>query len=136
MNVLHEWFKYLTYSNTCVKQQLSKRPKIGFQDQLSLNAGQKYCRMLQGLPFVIKIFVLLFLSGRFTPVLLYLAKKMKEKKSILHMKEISTEDENNLFCFSYDYAYGRCSKILNTFLNPFSIKCWLSGLEFTKCLSV
>ena len=23
------------------------RPKIGFQDRLSLNAGQKYCRMLQ-----------------------------------------------------------------------------------------
>ena len=35
------------YSKTCVKQPLSKRPKIGFQDQLSLNAGQKYCRMLQ-----------------------------------------------------------------------------------------
>ena len=46
-----------------------KRPKIDFQDQLSLNAGQKYCRMLQGehsairltfnkLPSVIKIFVL------------------------------------------------------------------------------
>ena len=57
------------YSKTCVKQPLSKRPKIGFQDQLSLNAGQKYCRMLQGehsailstfikLPFVLKIFVL------------------------------------------------------------------------------
>ena len=57
------------YSKTCVKGPLSKRPKIGFQDQLSLNAGQKYCRMLQGehsailstfikLPFVIKIFVL------------------------------------------------------------------------------
>ena len=53
----------------CVKRPLSKRPEIGFQDQLSLNAGQKYCRMLQGehsavlltfikLPFVIKIFVL------------------------------------------------------------------------------
>ena len=27
------------YSKTCVKQSLSKRPKIGFQDQLSLNAG-------------------------------------------------------------------------------------------------
>ena len=26
----------------------SKIPKIVFQDQLSLNAGQKYCRMLQG----------------------------------------------------------------------------------------
>ena len=57
------------YSKTCVKQPLSKRPKIGFQDQLALNAGQKYCRMLQGehsaillafikLPFVSRIFVL------------------------------------------------------------------------------
>ena len=44
-------------------------PLFHFQDQLSLNAGQKYCRMLQGEhsailstfimpPFVIKIFVL------------------------------------------------------------------------------
>ena len=58
-----------SYSKTCVKRPRSKRPKIGFQDQLSLNAGQKYCRMLQGehsailstfikLPFVIKVFVL------------------------------------------------------------------------------
>ena len=37
-----------TYSKTCVKRPLSKRPNIGFQDQLSLNAGRKYCRMLQG----------------------------------------------------------------------------------------
>ena len=46
-----------------------RRPKIGFQDRLWLNAGQKYCRMLQGehsailltfnnLPFGIKTFVL------------------------------------------------------------------------------
>ena len=46
-----------------------KMPKIGFQDHLSLNAGQKYCRMLRGehsatlltfikLPFLIKVFVL------------------------------------------------------------------------------
>ena len=58
-----------TYSKTCVKRPISKGLKIGFQDQLSLNAGIKYCRMLQGehsailltfikLPFVIKIFVL------------------------------------------------------------------------------
>ena len=57
------------YSKTCVKRPLSKRPQIGFQDELLLNAGQKYCRMLQWehsallstfikLPFVIKIFVL------------------------------------------------------------------------------
>ena len=53
---------------TCVKRLLS-RPQNGFQDQLSLNAGQKYWRMLQRehsailltfikLPFVIKVFVL------------------------------------------------------------------------------
>ena len=34
------------YNKTCVKQPLSKRQKISFQDQLSLNAGHKYCRML------------------------------------------------------------------------------------------
>ena len=57
------------YSKNCVKQPLLKRQRIGFQDHLLLNAGQKYCRMLQGehsaipltfnmLAFVIKMFVL------------------------------------------------------------------------------
>ena len=57
------------YNKPCVKRPLSKVVKNGVQDQLSLNAGQKYCRMLQGeysailstsikLPFVIKIIVL------------------------------------------------------------------------------
>ena len=36
------------YSKTCVKWLLSKRPKIVFQEQLWLNEGQKYCRMLEG----------------------------------------------------------------------------------------
>ena len=55
------------YSKTCLKQPLKKED----QDLLSLNAGWKYCRMLQGehsailstfikLPFFIKIFVLPF----------------------------------------------------------------------------
>ena len=35
------------YSKTCVKRPLPKRPKFGFQYQLLLNEGQKYCRMLQ-----------------------------------------------------------------------------------------
>ena len=63
---------YIHIMNT-VKPVLSshskRRQKIGFQVQLSHNAGQKYCRMLQGehsailptvikLPSVIKIFVL------------------------------------------------------------------------------
>ena len=38
----------MSNSKTCVK-----RPKFGFQDQLSLNAGQKYCRMLKGVLFAI-----------------------------------------------------------------------------------
>ena len=57
------------FSKTCVKRPHSKRPKIGFQDQFSLNVGPKYCRMLQGehsavlltfikLPFAIWTFVL------------------------------------------------------------------------------
>ena len=32
-------------------------------------------------------------------------------------------------------AQGKWSKISNTFLFQFSIKCWSSGLEFTNCLS-
>ena len=36
----------LDVSKTCLKRPLKK--KIGFQDRLSLNPGQKYCRMLQG----------------------------------------------------------------------------------------
>ena len=78
------------YSKTCVQRPLSKRPNIGFQDKLSLNAGQKYFRMLQEehsailstfikLPFVIKIFVLSILSGRFTQVLLYNSKSYKNR---------------------------------------------------------
>ena len=52
--------------NRGIKQPLSKRPQIGFQNQLSLNAGQKYSRMEHSailpifikLPFIIRIFVL------------------------------------------------------------------------------
>ena len=69
MHLLWMMLLPLNFSKTCVKRPLSKRPKIGLQDQLLLNAGQKYIRMLQGeqsailstfikLPFFIKIFVL------------------------------------------------------------------------------
>ena len=52
---------------TYVKQPLSNRPKIGFKDQLSFNASQKYCRMLQYFrPFdhlSSRYLLYLFLSG-------------------------------------------------------------------------
>ena len=67
--------KITLYSKPYVKRPLSKRAKIGCKDQLSLNAGQKYCRMLQGehstilltikLLFVIKIFVFSFFEWLF-----------------------------------------------------------------------
>ena len=61
------------YSKTCVKQPLSKRPKYVFQDRFLLNAGQKYCKMLQRehfailltfikLPVVMETFVLSILE--------------------------------------------------------------------------
>ena len=54
---------------TCLKRSLLKMTKIGFNDRLLLNAGQKYYRMIQGehsvvlstfikLPFAIRTFVL------------------------------------------------------------------------------
>ena len=66
----------IMYIKTCVKRPLSKRQKVGFQDQLSLKAGQKYCRILPlehsailstfiKLPFVIKILVLSILEWPF-----------------------------------------------------------------------
>ena len=59
------------YSKICLKRPLKKKTKIGYQDQLLLNAGQKYCRMLQRkhsailstfikLKFVIKILLSIF----------------------------------------------------------------------------
>ena len=64
----------LWYSKTCVKWSISKRQF--FLNQLSLYAGQKYCRMLQvehsailltfiKLPFVFKVFVLSIIDWPF-----------------------------------------------------------------------
>ena len=61
--------EWSTYSKTYLKRPLKQKTKIGFQDRLLLNAGQKYGRMLIGehfailltfikLPLVIKIFVM------------------------------------------------------------------------------
>ena len=40
--------QYSCYSKTCLKRSLKKKAKIGSQDRLSLNTGQKYCITLQG----------------------------------------------------------------------------------------
>ena len=79
-----------SYTVKPVLSSHSKRtPKMGFQDQLSLNAGKKYCRMLQesilqyfqpSLSYYLSLRPLFcpFLRGRLRQVLLFvLHKKMK-----------------------------------------------------------
>ena len=70
--LLNHWRKFKIFSHTVKpmqKRPFSKRSKIGFQGQLSLNAGKNDCRILEvehsailstfiKLPIVIKIFVL------------------------------------------------------------------------------
>ena len=73
----------LIYIKACVKRPLSKRSNNGFQDRLSLNAGQKYlqyCRPSLNYHLSLRSLLCLFLSGRFTPVLLYC---FATKRSIL-----------------------------------------------------
>ena len=68
-------FNMSLYSKTCVKRPLSKRLQIGFQDQLSLNAGQKvkgsilqYIRPSLSYHLSLRSMFCLFLSDRFTQV--------------------------------------------------------------------
>ena len=81
--------KHRDIVKTCVKCSLSKRLNIGFQDQLSLNAGQKYCRMLSWsiLQYIrpslsyhlsLRFLFCLYLSGHFTQVLLCLVCQDKD----------------------------------------------------------
>ena len=71
----------LDYSETCLMRPLKKKTKNWFQNRLSLNAGQKYCRMLKesilqyfrpSLSYYSSLTPLfcLFLNGRLRQVLL------------------------------------------------------------------
>ena len=102
-----------------VKWPLSKRPNIGFQDQLSLNAGQKYWKMLQRehsailsafikLPFFIKIFVLsifewLFYTGFTVTLQLQILRTSLLLLMLLSVDTMKYDDSfecphNNNFC--------------------------------------
>ena len=62
------------YSKTCFKQPFKKKTKIGFQDRLSFNAGQKYSwSILQYFRASLsKTFILFIFSGRLTQVLMWM----------------------------------------------------------------
>ena len=86
-NEFHHFSKVLigkksitTYSKTCVKRPLSERPQIGFQDQLMQVKSIAECSPWSILQYFqptlsyrlsLRPLFCLFLSGRFTQVLLY-----------------------------------------------------------------
>ena len=91
---------------------LKKTKKICLADQLLLNAGQKYCRMLQGehsailstfikLPFVIKIFVLTIFEWPF-----YRGLTVVFTLAVIHKAKhvIDQQSDHNLQSFD-----GKCS---------------------------
>ena len=103
---------------TCVKHPLSKRPKIGFRDQLSLTAGQKYCRMLQGehsailstfikLPFVIKIFVLSIFEWPFYTGFTVILSHTMSQKDLKYRQNLA----NFVFCLYIDLRAGNLTSL-------------------------
>ena len=87
------------YSKTCVKRPLSKRPKTGFQDQLSFIEGQMYCRVLPlehsailstfiKLPIVIKILILSNFEWLFYTGFTVLAKKVTFPTCLIYDEEL------------------------------------------------
>ena len=109
-------------SKTCVKRPLSKRRKIGFQDQLSLNAGQKYCRMPQGehsailltfikLPFANKTFVLSIFEWPFyTGITEYQRCRIKGL-SQYQFNLLRLESPNLYSILAILYTIGFCCKV-------------------------
>ena len=104
-SVINRWkckltFTFCDYSKTCLKRPLKKKTKNWFSRQLSLNAGQKYCGMLQkgtlqyfrpALSYHLSLRPLfcLFLSGRLRNVLLYnfLAHQIRVSVVFTHMRK-------------------------------------------------
>ena len=109
-------YRRLGNNKTCVNGH-SQKAKIVFQDQLLLNAGQKYYRMLQQehsvilltcieLPFVIKFFILSIFEWQsytgFTVVFPLSAKSYSQffikKGEVFHVNQL--HHKNPLKCFA------------------------------------
>ena len=96
---------FFQYSKACVKQSLSKRPKIGFKTnyrlmQVKSIAECEHSAILSTfikLLFVKKILVLSILSDRFTQALLY----------VINFIEICESDKLHLFLIGFMGIYLR-----------------------------
>ena len=87
-----------------------RRPKIGFHDQISLNADQKYCRMLQEsiLQYVrpslschlsLRPLFCLCMSGPLRQILLYLFTIPENRVSLTKKRKSTQKEDPSLFCF-------------------------------------
>ena len=109
----------LKYSKTCLKRPLKKNTKIGFQDSLSLNTGQKYCKMLQGehsailstftkVPLVINILVLSIFEWPLKTGFTVFVFRAEINKMIV--RKANREDTvQGLSCLSRPFWQGMCS---------------------------
>ena len=99
-------FYTVNSTKTCLKRPLKKKTKIGFQDRFSLNAGQKYCRMLSlehsailstfiKLPFVNKIFILSIFEWPFKTGYTVLYKFSEDWFKIDHVGGVSMNDDED-----------------------------------------
>ena len=88
-----------------VKRPLSKRPKIGFQDQFSLNAGQKYgehsviLSTFIKLPFAIKIFALsIFDLPFYTGCIMHVTRSLfpESETTTNSLRQLLTNQQNEL----------------------------------------
>ena len=115
----------LLYPKTCLKQPLKKDPKIGFQDQLLLNAGQKYCRMLQSAKLWPSLSTNLPLKPLFCPFLNCRVIPQKQNKKNIVLNSIF------LFCLPYN---GTKNFKMNTIFN-FNQQSPGCLAQWVKCLA-
>ena len=121
-----------------------KDRKFGFQDQLLLNAGQKYCRMLQGehsatlltfikLPFVIKIFVLSFFEWSFYTVITLVL--LSEKTEVPLPQLLKFYIFSSALTFKLGQGHQNQIKSFSC-LNVISMQFWFQiGHKFTRHLA-
>ena len=101
----------VNYSKTCLKRPLSKRQKMGFQNQLSRNAGKKYCRMLQGEHSAILSTCIKLQRGFKTFVSSIFEWPLKTGFTVSHIYSTKTAVQNGLDCVLCAIKVSKKAKI-------------------------
>ena len=89
----YAYFQTVQYSKICNQRPLKKKTKIGFQEQSSINAGQKYYRILSwsilqyvrpslSYPISLRPLFCLFMSDRLRQVFCIKVLKHEQRKPV------------------------------------------------------